>query len=108
MAEQEDRYDVDTRYYRVNPAALYGVMVVEGVDLNGEPPSECLGVYYRHNKSLNTFTPYARGGKTVVVIKDRLTGKQATGVATCSLNDQFVYTHGRTLAMLRAFELLNQ
>lgn len=104
----EDRYKITTRYYRVNELLIVFAQMLgyKGV-LEGPPHSLMLAPYYKNKPELNCFVPYNRGGKTIVTIRDQETGKTVTGVAYCSMKDQFNYTIGRETATERAFNQLN-
>lgn len=102
-----ERYTIKTTYYRVNELLVVwaDMLGYKGVH-EGVPHPYMLSVYYRHDKKMNLFPPYNRGGKTVVQVKDNLTGKTVTGEAYCSMSDQFSYNVGRELALERAIQKL--
>lgn len=108
MTKESDRYTVKTRYLRVNVLALVALVDYAGNGvLTGEPDDRVLNVYYKNSRELNTFSPYGRGGRTIVTVTDNETGNKATGIATCSMKDQFSYKIGREKALERALEQLN-
>ena len=63
----------------------------------GKPPKELL-VPYRQGR--DTWKPYKRGGKTVIVL--RVDGRKFRGESLCSMSDVFSDAGGRDRAMGRA------
>lgn len=104
-----DRYSIKTKYLRVNVLMLgLAEELLHYRFETGEPPKEFLFVFYKNSKEFNNFQPYGRGGKTIVTIVDNETKQRYTGVAVCSMQDQFSYKAGRELALERAWSQVNQ
>jgi len=70
----------------------------------GRPPAEALFVYSRNRGFVSGkhWKPHPRGGETIAYIMDDEGRVVASGVATCSLSDNFNYRRGREIALGRA------
>lgn len=72
----------------------------------GAPPLEHLFRYFTSGK--NRFSPDTHGGHTVCQLISNKNAILATGVATCSMSDNFCYATGRELAFQRALDALEK
>ena len=106
---------VSVKHYRVNPSLLYTIgmtlamsgKVKQAHELTkGVPNDDILERYSRTHKPMKTFVPEIYGGRTVVTIKDSV-GNEFTGVANCSMTEQFCYKTGFRIALGRAIKEFN-
>lgn len=96
------RVDAVSAFYRLVPFMVQNKRQVKDM-VTGKPDDIVLSRYYRSRT--NDFVPDSTGGKTEVTVQNVETGEEFTGVAYCSMTEQFCYKTGRDIALERALQL---
>lgn len=92
----DDRWAVRYEHYRI-PNYLF-----DGLGLSAQRGAPELGVLFHYRKGWDAWIPAPRGGMTVCVMTNRVTGQSVRGIALCSLLDAYCCETGRRIAYGRA------